>query len=70
VAQATVAAKVHQTLDVHRSFAAQVTFNHVITVDGFTDLQDFCVGKLVDAALGRDVVLGDTISWANFGPMP
>jgi glycerol kinase len=69
VTQAAVAAKVHQTLDVHRSLTSKITFNHVITVDGFADLKDFCVGKLVHTAGSVDAVLFDDFL-ANFAPMP
>src|SRR3954467_14665566 len=40
VTQAAVAGQVHQTLDVHRVFAAQVAFDGEVLVDRFTDLQD------------------------------
>ena len=55
--QAPVAAQVHQTLDVHRHFAAEVALDPVVAVDGFADPQDLGVGQLVDAALGRDADL-------------
>src|SRR3546814_5666752 len=51
--QAAIAAKVHQTLDVHRDFATQVTLDLVITVDRFADLQNLGVGQFVDPALAR-----------------
>jgi len=57
--QTAVAAQIHQTLDVHRIFAAQVAFNLVVAVDGFADLQNFCVGQLIDAAIKRDTDLLD-----------
>jgi hypothetical protein len=69
MAQTAVAAQVHQALDVHRDFAAQIAFDLVVAVDGFTNLQHFGVGQLVDAALGGMLTFS-TISWANFGPMP
>src|SRR3954453_12781650 len=46
VTQAAVGAEVHEPLDVHRDFAAQVAFNLVIAVDGLADLQHFRVGQL------------------------
>ncbi len=57
VAQAAVAAEVHQPLDVHRHFAAQIAFHEIIAVDGFANLDDFGVGQVVDAAVGRDADL-------------
>ncbi len=59
--QAAVAGQVHQTLDVHRHFAAQVAFDRVIAVDGFTDLQHFGVSQLVDAAAVFDTDLLDDL---------
>src|SRR3546814_8023487 len=37
VAQAAVAAEVHQALDVHGHVAAQVALDHVVAVDGLAD---------------------------------
>ena len=54
MAQAAVAAKIHQALDVHLNFAAQVTFNGEICVDMFTNCQNFGVAQLVHTAGGVD----------------
>src|SRR3954464_12077987 len=61
MAQAAVAAEVHQSLDVHRHFAAQVALDLVVAVDRFADLQHFGVGELVDATLGRNADLIDDL---------
>src|SRR3569623_45854 len=58
VPQATVVAKIHQPLDVHRHLAAEVTLDHVVLVDRFADLDHFGVGQLVDATFGRNTDLG------------
>src|ERR1700760_4132996 len=47
--QAAIAAEIHQALDVHRDVATQVTFDLVMFVDVFADLQDFRFGQLIDA---------------------
>ena len=52
--EAAIAAQVHQPLDVHRDFAPQIAFDHIVAVDGLADLADLGVGQLVDAALRRD----------------
>ena len=57
VAQAAIAAQIHQPLDVHRHFAAQIAFDEIVAVDDFADLDDFGVGQVVDAALWRDADL-------------
>ena len=44
VAKPTVAAKIHQALDVDRNFAAKIALDHVIAVDRLANLQDFRVG--------------------------
>ena len=36
MAQATIAAKIHQTFNVHLNFSAQITFNQQVSVDVFT----------------------------------
>ncbi|CCB65768.1 protein of unknown function [Hyphomicrobium sp. MC1] len=57
VTKTAVATEVHQALDVGLNFAAEIAFDRVIAVDGFTDLQDLSVGQLIDAALRRDAAL-------------
>src|SRR5918993_5244796 len=62
VAQATIGAEIHEALDVHGHFAAEIAFHDVVAVDGLTDRQNLGVGELVHAALGRDVdVLDDLL---------
>ena len=56
--QAAVARHVHQALDVHRHFAAQITLDAIVAVDHFADLQHFVIGELVDAAILGDLQLG------------
>ena len=57
--QTAIAAKVHQTLDVHRVLAAQVAFNLVVAVDSFADLKDFSIRQLVHTTFSRDTDLLD-----------
>ncbi len=58
VAKAAVGGEVHQALDVHRDFAAEVALDLIVGVDRLADLEDFLVGKVLDPALGRDSELG------------
>jgi hypothetical protein len=51
VTQAAIAAQVHQPLDVHRHFAAQVALDAILAVDQFADLQHVLVRQLVDPPL-------------------
>src|SRR5499427_1279051 len=57
MAQAAIAAEVHQTLDVDADLAAQVALDEIVAVDHFADLQNFLVGELADAAVQRDLHL-------------
>src|SRR6056297_2139480 len=50
MAQAAIAAEIHQPLDVHLHLAAQVTFDRQVGVDMFADRQNFGVGEFVDPA--------------------
>ena len=50
VTQATVATDVHETLDVHRNFAAQVAFHFVALFEFLTDFVQFFSGEIIDAA--------------------
>src|SRR5690606_23342999 len=59
MAQAAVAAEVHQTLDVHRRLTTKVTFDLVVAVDGFADLQNLCVRQLMNATFSRNTDLLD-----------
>src|SRR5690606_17355089 len=62
VTQAAVAAKVHQTLDVHRDFTTQVTFNLVVAVNRFTNLKHFGVGELIHTTIEWDTDLLNDLS--------
>ena len=55
--QAAIAAEVHQALDVHRDFAAQIALDEIVAVDRLADLQNLGVGQLVDPALGGNADL-------------
>src|SRR5258705_4981160 len=46
MSQPTVAAEVHQPLDVHGDLASQVALNDIVAVDDFADLQHLLVGQL------------------------
>src|SRR5690606_17445812 len=59
VAQAAIAAEVHEPLDVHRDLAAQVALDPIVAVDRLADLQHLGVGQLVDAPVGGDANLLD-----------
>jgi hypothetical protein len=54
MAEATVAPEIHQAFNVHRDFAAKITFHSEFTVDRFTNLKNFAIRQLVDAAISRD----------------
>src|SRR5476651_2051291 len=47
--QTAIAGEVHQSLDVHRHFAAQVTLDRIVMVDGLADADDLVVGQRVHA---------------------
>src|SRR3954468_7056707 len=57
VTQPSIAAEVHQSLDVHRHFATQIAFDQKVAVDHFADLQDFLVGELRHPASGVEMHL-------------
>src|ERR1700722_7175087 len=48
--QPTVAAEIHQPLDIDGGLAPQVAFDHIVTIDNFANLQHFLVGQLCDPA--------------------
>jgi hypothetical protein len=52
---ATVATEVHQTLDIHRNFAAQIAFNFEL-IDGCTKLRHFGLSQILDR--GRRIDAG------------
>ena len=56
--QPAIAGQIHQALDVHCDFAAQVTLYSVAGVDRFTDLKNFLIGKILHPALGSNAQLG------------
>src|SRR5690242_16659051 len=64
MAQAAVAAEVHQPLDVHRDLATEITLDLVIRLDDLADGPGLLLGEVlgpggqVDARLGHDVLGG------------
>src|SRR3954453_14478969 len=54
MAQAAIAAEVHQPLDVHGHVATKIALNQIIPVDHLANLNDFRVGKFSDPAIVRD----------------
>src|ERR1043165_211076 len=61
VAEAAVAGEVHQPLDVHRGFAAEVAFYLMVLVDRLADVQHLLVGEVLDALVRRNAELADDV---------
>src|SRR3979411_2719350 len=51
MAQAAIAAEIHQTLDVDAGLATQIAFDQIVAVDHFAYLQHFLVAQLRHAAI-------------------
>src|SRR5438128_6991648 len=51
MAQAAIAAEVHQTLDVDANLTTQVALDEIVAVDHFADLEHFGVAELIDATI-------------------
>src|SRR6185503_15845759 len=54
VAQAPVAAQIHQALDVHGDVAAQIALDQEVMVDQFANLDDLGFRQVADPAAGID----------------
>src|SRR3954451_21428246 len=61
VAQAAVAADLHQALDVLRTLTAQVALDRQSAVDGVAQLADLVLGEVADVGVGRDADLGQEL---------
>src|ERR1700753_2522681 len=61
VAQAPIAAQIHQALDVHGDVAAQIAFHQIVAVDDFANLDDLGLGQIADAAGRIDAQLADDL---------
>src|SRR5690606_13262142 len=62
VAQTTVAAQIHQALDVHGDFTPQVALDDEIAVDRLADARDLVIGQLVDTpVLGNANPIADLL---------
>src|SRR5258708_29417022 len=59
--QAAIAAEIHQPLDVHAGFTTQITFDEIVAIDHFTNLQPFLIAQLRDAAISRNLDLLDDV---------
>src|SRR5580698_6701308 len=62
MAQAAIAAEVHQTLDVHADFATKIALDQIVAVDHFADLQHFLVAQLADATVSGNLDLLHDVS--------
>lgn len=54
VVQVVVVIEVYKMFDVYGDFMVQIIFYGVIMVDYFVDLQDFCIGQVIDMVFGGD----------------
>ena len=54
VPETAKAAEIHQTFDVHRDLAAEVTLNDEVTIDHLTQTAEFVLGQLMNPALARN----------------
>ena len=55
MAQAAVTTKVHQALDIHRGFAPEIAFDHVVSVDYVAYPGQFVIAEVVRPDLAGDV---------------
>src|SRR6516164_4381853 len=46
VTQPTIAAEIHQPLDVHGDLTPEVAFHHIVMIDDFANLQHLLIGQL------------------------
>ena len=68
--QAAIAAEIHQPLDVHRDFAAQIALDHVVAVDHLADVQHLLRRSAATPAARPEGSTFSMISSAFAGPMP
>jgi hypothetical protein len=67
VTQAAIAAQIHQPLDVHRHFAAQIAFDQIIAVDRFRESGSLGIGQIITrGGRRRDAdLLADLLGFAG-----
>ena len=71
--KAAIAPKIHQALDIHRGLATQVTFNRMVCIDRFADLQHFSIAEIlhtagvINAKLVGDLNRGCAANSVNIG---
>ena len=58
---ASVAADLRETLDVHGDFSAEITFDHVILSDNFAEFLDFFISQIPASGIGIDARLLDDL---------
>ena len=58
---ASVAADLSETLDVHGDFSAEVTFDHIIRSDNFAELLDFIASQIPASGIGIHACLVDDL---------
>jgi hypothetical protein len=65
VAQAAIAADVHQSLDVHLDLLAQIAFDHPLLVNDCADAINFVFGQFAYAALNADASFSENLVGAR-----
>ena len=65
MAEAAVAADVHEALDVQLDLAAEVALDLEAAVDDLADLGDVGLGEVLDADVGVDAGLGEDLLGAR-----
>ena len=67
--QPTIAAEIHQPLNIHGDLAPKIAFDDVVTIDHFANLEHFLVGQLRHATFLRNRHLLHDFA-GLFGPDP
>ncbi len=70
MAEPSVAAEVHEPLDVHVDLTTKVTFDLEVLVDAIADLSDVILVELVSTFALRECPQSSQICFAWCGPIP
>ena len=57
VTNTAIAAKIHQTLNVHGKFPAKIAFDDMVTVDDLANAANLMISEVLDPALELDTAL-------------
>ncbi len=60
--QPSIAAQIHQALNIHSDFTAEISLNQIVSINSLTDLKNLLICQLVNSTIKRNSNLLNNLS--------